>query len=63
MKQVSYEDITLAGATSWGVSAKICRGRQAKTIFLQKNPESIMGEVSKNKEKAPNLAISNSYSI
>jgi hypothetical protein len=39
MKRVSYEDITLAEATSRGVSAKKWRGRQAKTIFLQKHPE------------------------
>jgi hypothetical protein len=35
MKRVSNEDITLAGATSRGVSAKQkWRGRKAETIFF-----------------------------
>jgi hypothetical protein len=34
MKRASYEGITLAGATSRGVSAKKQRGRKAETIFF-----------------------------
>lgn len=39
MKLVSYEGITVDGATSRDVSVKKWRGCQAETIFVQKHPE------------------------
>jgi hypothetical protein len=55
MKRVSYEDITLAGATSRGVSAIKWRGRKVETIFI--------AETSRDVAPASGTPVTNEFHI